>query len=164
MNQSLWCCKTSPVLMLPNALWWDPCNSGLLVVYHFNDKSYVQYVFPSKIHCEKEQFVCFLSSEQLINVIKMMGRSFSPADFWYVIMFWETIKIIIKFLKNKTKQNNNIKALMSKIINTHQGSKLNILRYFWFASLSKSLTKADLFIINCACKIYFKKMNYDKKH
>lgn len=57
------------------------------MVYHFNDKSYVQYVFPSKIHCEKEQFVCFLSSEQLINVIKMMGRSFSPADFWYVIMF-----------------------------------------------------------------------------
>ena len=53
---------------------------------------------------------------------------------------------------------------MSKIINTHQGSKLNILRYFWFASLSKSLTKADLFIINCACKIYLKKMNYDKKH
>lgn len=42
---------------------------------------------------------------------------------------------------------------MSKIINTHQGSKLNILRYFWFASLSKSLTKADLFIINCECKL-----------
>ena len=61
---------------------------------------------------------------------------------------------------------------MSKIINTHQGSMLHILRYFWFASLSKSLTKADLFIINGACKnlkwvswqIYLKKMNYDKKH
>ena len=42
---------------------------------------------------------------------------------------------------------------MSKIINTHQGSKLNILRYFWFASLPKSLTEADLFIINGACKL-----------
>ena len=42
---------------------------------------------------------------------------------------------------------------MSKITNSHQGSKLNILRYFWFAYLSKSLTKADLFIINCACKL-----------
>ena len=42
---------------------------------------------------------------------------------------------------------------MSKIINTHQGSMLHILRYFWFASLPKSLTEADLFIINGVCKL-----------